>query len=34
MPRDDTLLLIISCCVAGKFKDLSSEIFENGREID
>lgn len=32
--RNDTLLLVVSCCVASKLKDLGSKVLENGGEID
>jgi hypothetical protein len=33
VPRYNTVLLVVSCCIAGKFEDLSSEVFEDGSEI-
>ena len=34
MARDDTLLLVVACGVASKFKNLSGEVFEDGSEVD
>jgi hypothetical protein len=33
VPRYDTVLLVVACCIACEFQDLSSEVFEDGSEI-
>jgi hypothetical protein len=33
VPRHDTLLLVISCCVASKFENLSSKIFKDSSKV-
>ena len=32
--RDDTLLLVVTSCVASKLEDLSSQVLEDGCEVD
>lgn len=34
MTRYDTMFLVISCCVTSEFEDLSSEILEDGGEVN
>ena len=34
MTWDDTGLLVVTGSVTGKFEDFSSEVFENGSEVD
>ena len=32
--RDDTLFLVVTSCVASKLEDLSSQVLEDGCEVD
>lgn len=34
MPRNDTLLLVVASCIARELEDLSSQVLEDGSEVD
>ena len=34
MPRDDTLFLVITSCIASQLKDLSRQVLQDGSEVN